>query len=140
MQEAGSGSNLTLGVLRVISAEVGSYPVTYTVTDAFGPSDSATGTFTVRPLYTFDGFFSPVDNPPTFNTVKAGSVVPVRFTLGGDFGLDVFAADSPWSGKIPTDPGAPLDSIEETVPAGSSGLSYAEGTGRYTYTWKTSKN
>jgi hypothetical protein len=34
----------------------------------------------------------------------------------------------------------PLDSIEETVTAGSSGLSYAEGTGRYTYTWKTSKN
>ena len=72
--------------------------------------------------------------------MKAGSVVPVRFSLGGDFGLDVFAADSPWSGKIPTDPGAPLDSIEETVTAGSSGLSYAEGTGRYTYAWKTSKN
>ena len=130
----------TATVSGVISAEFGSYPVTYTVTDASGTSDSATGTFTVRPLYTFDGFFSPVDNLPTVNVVKAGSVVPVRFSLGGDFGLEVFAADSPWSGKIPTDPGAPLDSIEETVTAGSSGLSYAEGTGRYTYTWKTSKN
>jgi hypothetical protein len=106
LQEAGSGSHLTLGVLRVISAEVGSYPVTYTVTDAFGPSDFTTRTFTVRPLYTFDGFFSPVDNLPTVSVVKAGSVVPVRFSLGGDFGLDVFATDSPWSGKIPTDPGA----------------------------------
>jgi hypothetical protein len=85
------------------------------VTDAFGPSDSATGTFTVRPLHTFDGFFSPVDNLPTVNVVKAGSVVPVRFSLGSDFGLEVFAADSPRSGKIPTDRGAPLDSIEETV-------------------------
>ena len=130
----------TATVSGVISAEFGSYPVTYTVTDALGPSDSATGTFTVRPLYTFDGFFSPVDNLPTFNVVKAGSDVPVRFSLGGDYGLDVFAADSPWSGKIPTDPGAPLDSIEETVTAGSSGLSYAGGTGRYTYVWKTSKN
>ena len=110
------------------------------MTDAFGPSDSAIGTFTVRPLYTFGGFVSPVDNLPTVNVVKAGSFVPVRFSLGGDFGLDVFAADSPWSGKSPTNPGAPLDSIEETVTAGSSGLSYAEGTGRYTYAWKTSKN
>ena len=130
----------TATVSGIISAEFGSYPVTYTVTDASGPSDSATGTFTVRPLYTFDGFFSPVDNLPTVNVVKAGSVVPVRFSLGGDFGLDVFAADSPWSVNIPTNPGAPLDSIEETVTAGSSGLSYAEGTGRYTYVWKTSKN
>jgi hypothetical protein len=130
----------TATVSGVISAEFGSYPVTYTVTDASGPSDSATGTFTVRPLYTFDGFFSPVDNLPTVNVVKAGSVVPVRFSLGGDFGLDVFAADSPWSVNIPTNPGAPLDSIEETVTAGSSELSYAEGSDQYTYVWKTSKS
>jgi hypothetical protein len=109
------------------------------VADALGPSDSATGTFTVRPLYNFDGFFSPVDNLPTFNVVKAGSSVPVRFSLGGDYGLDVFAADSPWSGKIPTDPSLPVDSIEETVTAGSSGLTYAGGTDRYTYVWKTNK-
>ena len=130
----------TATVSGVVSAEVGSYPVTYTVTDASGPSDSATGSFTVRPLYNFDGFFSPVDNLPTFNVVKAGSSVPVRFSLGGDYGLDVFAADSPWSVKIPTDPNTPLDNIEETVTAGSSGLSYAGGTGHYTYVWKTSKN
>jgi hypothetical protein len=57
----------TATVSGVISAEAGSYPVTYSVTDAvtdaLGPSDSATGSFTVRPLYTFGGFFSPVDNP-----------------------------------------------------------------------------
>jgi hypothetical protein len=33
-----------------------------------------------------------------------------------------------------------VDSIEETVTAGSSGLTYAGGTGRYTYVWNTSKN
>jgi len=64
----------------------------------------------------------------------------VRFSLGGDYGLEVFAADSPWSGKIPNDPSAPLDSIEETVTAGSRELSYAGGTGQYTYVWNTSKN
>jgi hypothetical protein len=82
---------------------------------------------TVRPLYSFGGFFSPVDNLPTLNVVKAGSSVPVGFSLGGDYGLDVLVSDSPWSGKIPTDPTATLDNIEETVTAGSSGLSYAGG-------------
>ena len=64
----------------------------------------------------------------------------MRFSLGGDYGLEVFAADAPWSGKIPNDPSAPLDSIEETVTAGSRELSYAGGTGQYTYVWNTSKN
>ena len=77
----------TATVSGVISAEFGSYPVTYTVTDTLGSSDSTTETFTVRPLYTFDGFFSPVDNLPTINVVKAGNAVPVRFSLGGDYGL-----------------------------------------------------
>jgi hypothetical protein len=130
----------TATISGVVLAEAGDYPVTYTVTDAFGPSDSETGTFTVRPLYHFDGFFSPVDNLPTFNVVKAGSSIPVRFSLGGDFGLDVLAADSPWSGRIPTDPSGPLDNIEETATAGSSGLSYASGNGHYTYVWKTNKS
>ena len=37
--------------------------------------------------YAFYGFASPVDNEPVVNTSKAGSVVPVRFGLGGDKGL-----------------------------------------------------
>jgi hypothetical protein len=53
----------TATVSGTISAEAGSYPVTYSVTDALDPSDSATGSFKIRPLYTFNGFFSPLDNP-----------------------------------------------------------------------------
>jgi hypothetical protein len=34
--------------------------------------------------YTFTGFFSPVDNPPTVNVAKAGSAIPVKFSLGGN--------------------------------------------------------
>jgi hypothetical protein len=32
-----------------------------------------------RPSYAWNGFFQPMDNPPTVNTVKAGSAVPVKF-------------------------------------------------------------
>jgi TolB protein len=91
------------------------------------------------PLYSFKGFFQPVDNLPTVNTVKAGAAVPVKFSLGGDKGLDIFATDYPLSGSVPSDPSASLDAIEQTVTASASGLSYSATSGQYTYTWKTDK-
>jgi hypothetical protein len=90
--------------------------------------------------YTFSGFFQPVDNLPTLNSVKAGSAVPVKFSLGGNFGLAIFAADYPKSQPIPCDSTALVDGIEETVTAGSSGLAYDPTSQRYTYVWETDKN
>jgi streptogramin lyase len=34
--------------------------------------------------FLFSGFFQPVDNPPTLNSTKAGSAVPVKFSLNGN--------------------------------------------------------
>ena len=42
----------------------------------------------------FAGFFQPIDNG-VFNRMKAGRAVPVKFGLGGDHGLDIFAAGVP---------------------------------------------
>ncbi len=81
-----------------------------------------------------------MNNLPTVNVAKAGSAVPVKFSLGGDKGLEIFTAGYPQSGKIPADPNAPLDGIEQTLTAGSSGLTYDAKSGQYTYTWKTSKD
>jgi predicted outer membrane repeat protein len=89
--------------------------------------------------YNFSGFFPPVDNLPTMNTVKAGKGVPVKFSLGGDQGLDIFAEGYPVSQPIVCDTGAPQDAIEETVTAGASGLSYDAASDTYTYLWKTNK-
>jgi hypothetical protein len=36
--------------------------------------------------------------------------------------------------------GAPVDGIEETVPADSSSLSYSPGNDTYVYVWKTNSN
>ena len=43
----------------------------------------------------FSGFMAPVDSPPTVNTVKAGAAVPVKFSVNGDRGLDIFAVGYP---------------------------------------------
>jgi hypothetical protein len=90
-------------------------------------------------FYDFGGFYEPVDNPPTTNVVKAGSAVPVKFGLGGDQGLGVFASGYPKSRQIDCDSAAPADNIEQTATAGDSGLSYDATTDRYVYVWKTSK-
>jgi hypothetical protein len=87
--------------------------------------------------FDFTGFFPPVDNPPTLNSVNAGRAIPVKFSLGGDQGLNIFEAGFPASQQITCDSSAPIGEIEETVTAGSSSLSYDPATDQYTYVWKT---
>jgi hypothetical protein len=89
--------------------------------------------------YTFTGFFQPVDNTPVLNVVRAGSGVPVKFSLGGDQGLDIFLDGYPLSRQIACGTGAGLDDIEQTVNAGGSALSYNASTDQYTYVWKTNR-
>jgi hypothetical protein len=97
----------------------------------------ATTTVTTGTAYTWTGFFSPVDNLPMLNSVKAGAAAPVKFSLGGDKGLDVFASGYPISQVIPCDSTAPVDGLETTSPANASGLQYDPATQTYTYVWKT---
>jgi len=87
----------------------------------------------------FQGFFAPVQNPPMVNTVKAGQAIPVKFSLGGDRGLAIFAAGSPASQPVSCTGFSGSDLIEETVSAGVSSLQYDPETERYTYVWKTAK-
>jgi hypothetical protein len=89
--------------------------------------------------FTFTGFFSPVDNPPTVNVVKAGGAVPIKFSLGGDQGLDILAEGYPASHEIDCSSDAPRDPIEETATTGNNSLTYDPDTDTYTYVWKTAK-
>jgi hypothetical protein len=95
------------------------------------------GAFELEVVYNFSGFFQPVDNLPTFNVMRAGAGVPVRFSLGGDRGLNIFAAGYPVSKQTTCGSGLPQDKIEQTVVAGSSSLSYDSASDTYTYVWKT---
>ena len=117
---------------------LGTTQVDCSASDSSG--NTATKSFQVSVLYDFEGFFKPVDNPDVAtNSVRAGSAVPVKFTLGGEMGLDVFEAGYPKSQQIPN-PEVTVDGIEQTVTAGSSGLSYDPATSLYTYVWKTSRD
>lgn len=96
----------------------------------------------VTPLwsYRFSGFFQPVSHLPTWNKAKAGRAIPVKFSLGGDQGLDILKPGYP---KVSTTscPGSTntIDDIEETVTAGASTLTYDAVADQYVYTWKTDK-
>jgi TolB protein len=91
----------------------------------------------IRTGYTFSGFFAPIANAPAVNVTLAGRAIPVRFALGGDRGLDIFAVGSPVSQRIacPTTGGVSL--VRETTTATRSSLSYDTATGRYRYLWKS---
>ncbi len=115
----------------------GSYTVSVSVTDKDGGTGSASKTHAV--LFNWAGFFQPVDNMPTVNSVKAGQAIPVKFSLGGNKGLNIFAAGYPLSTKVNCATGNPQDDIEETVTAGNSSLSYSAGSDQYNYVWKTDK-
>jgi uncharacterized protein len=106
------------------------------VTDAFG--NSSVDEATVSVLYNFTGFFRPVDNAPVINSVKAGQAIPVKFSLNGDHGLDIFAADYP-SVVFTACTSGTVDTVDETMSAGTSSLSYDPTSDQYTYVWKTDR-
>ena len=62
-------------------------PTTVTMSAVDAAGNSAHGSFTVTVVYSWTGFFSPVDNLPTLNVAKAGSAITVKFSLAGDKGL-----------------------------------------------------
>ena len=107
------------------------------MTDAHGNHTDCS--FTVTVLYDFTGFLSPVANPPTLNVVNAGRTIPVKFSLSGNKGLNIFVADSPQSGVIPCDASAPASELTDTN-TNNSGLSYSAGSDQYSYNWQTNSS
>ena len=115
---------------------VGIKTLSVTGTDFVGHT-GPTATRQYQVVWAFDGFFPPVDNPPVVNIVTAGQAVPVKFSLGGDFGLNILAAGSPSSAKVECSSEGTPDDIETTTTA-NSGLSF--GGGQYSYVWRTEKS
>lgn len=92
-----------------------------------------------RSGFAFSGFLAPVDPAPAVNVMVAGRSVPMKFSLGGDFGLNILQEGSPTSVPVACDTGAPVAEVETTTTAGSSSLSYDVASRTYTYVWKTDK-
>ena len=66
-----------------------------TTLNATTPGSDSTSTTIRNPTFSFTGFQSPVQNPPTLNQVNAGRAIPMKFSLGGDQGLNIIAFGYP---------------------------------------------
>ena len=115
-----------------------------TLNAAFTPTDTnnynnanAQVQIVVNP-YAFNGFFQPIDNNGVFNKAKIGSTVSVKFSLGGDKGMNIFAAGYPQVSKpIACGVNPAVDTVEEYSTATNSGLKYDPIANQYIYNWKT---
>ena len=137
-KQTGGGSAVTLNDATKSSAtftatKVGQYTFTLTVNDG---AANATDDVIVTVLYNFSGFLQPVGNPPIFNKVNSGSAVPVKFSLKGNQGKAIFAANSPTSKVVSCNNPAASGAI---VTAVSNGLNYDSSNDTYNYIWKTDK-
>jgi probable HAF family extracellular repeat protein len=113
------------------------------VTGEFAPNAWLTRPYivnlTVTSTWPFSGFANPINAPPAFNTITAGRELMLRFGLGGDHGLGIFAAGSPSSVEVSCATGTPTGSA---TPLSSNDfeLRYQAGPDRYTLRWNTSRD
>ena len=89
------------------------------------------------PPFEFGGLQRPVSGE--MSDVKAGSSVPLKFSLGGYKGLNILVAGSPSSAPIACGTGPSVTAGDTIATAGGSGLTYDEAAGHYTLVWKTEK-
>ena len=99
------GTTVTTNPVSGSVFNIGSTTVNVTATDAVG--NTSTATFLVIVQYPFSGFTGRVSNPPAVNTVPAGNMVPISFSLGGNRGLNIFTAGSPSSRPVTCPAGEP---------------------------------
>jgi hypothetical protein len=94
---------------------------------------------TLAQRFGFGGFAPPVAAPPALNTVRAGAAVPLKFSLDGDRGLDIFVSGYPRVVERSGCGGSATGAIEQAISAGDGALTYDPLADRYTYVWKTQK-
>ena len=114
------------------------FPADYPGDVARGTSDHDPNVATFAIEFPFSGFYRPIEPAPTYNEVKAGQTVPLKFSLGGDRGLDIFSA-----GPTVTPIACPAGSVTAAggpVSVNTFSLHYDPTTAQYIDTWKTDKD
>jgi hypothetical protein len=114
------------------TSTVGFHTFTVTSDDLAGNSSETTVQYNV--VYDgMTGFLQPIGSGT--NAVQANSAVPVKFSLGGDYGLNVIASGYPISTPVnctTLEPTGPALATQAAEPLSSQD-------GQYKYVWKTKK-
>ena len=136
----GNGSFETAGRMATFSAAGLQAPASRTIrVVAVDPGGhTATDTATVGVIWDFHGFLSPIVDLPKLNGVKPGKLLRIRFSLDGDQGLAVLAADAPSLTPISCTTGAPKGPAQ-VLAKRSRVVLPGQDTGTYSLIWKTAK-
>lgn len=78
-----------------------------------------------------------MDGAGTLNVLKAGKAVPIRFSLGGNRGLNILQGAA--TSAVIACGNGPTDAIEETAATPMAGLRYEPAANQYVYVWPTDK-
>ncbi|MEO7117685.1 MAG: PxKF domain-containing protein, partial [Candidatus Limnocylindrales bacterium] len=117
---------------------LGLHTVSLRVTDDDVPAHTTTTTSRFQVVATGFAWVAPTKPPPKTNTGTAGGIVSVRFRLGGDAGLDILPAASPFSQHyVCGHPGQLQAGTQYHARPFSGGLSYDALTQIYTFAWQT---
>jgi hypothetical protein len=118
---------------------VGQHSYTAIATDLAGNETTATLTYTVL-AWSIKGFYSPVDMGGVWNTVKAGSTVPLKFEIFAGAELTSVSAVSSFT-AVPTQCPSGFVSTDaiEFLTTGGTSLRYDSTGGQFIQNWATPK-
>lgn len=88
-------------------------------------------------IWDFDGFRKPIE---ALREVKAGSTLPLKFSLGGDQGLAIFRPGYPASESFVCGTTPPSIATQPAALTGPTGFRYDGSRDEYIFLWKTDKS
>ena len=141
-EPGGSGLTSCIGTVpngsAIDTTSIGTKSFTVSAADNAGNTGSASASYNV--IYSFGGFFAPVDNLPTMNIAKAGQTIPLKWRITDVNGVPVTTLSSVTvtAVSLACEQGTTSDQMEEYA-SGSSGLQNL-GDGYYQFNWKTPKS
>lgn len=114
--------------------------VSCTATDRSGNVSNAK-TFKVTVLFDWSGFFAPVDTNKVLNGMKAGSTVPLKWSVSNQTGgylSDLSIVNMTTSGVASCDTGALVDDLSQYTTGGTQ-LRYDSTANQFIYNWQSPK-
>lgn len=141
-EDPGPGSGIAGScVVSGYGTGLGTHTYRASVSDVAGHSSQSPGVSYDVLAWRLAGFTAPVDMGNVWNSVKAGSTVPLKFRAFASSELTQTGAVKSFTHKQVACPGASalVDQVEETVSGGTS-LRYDTTGGQFIQNWQTAKS